>query len=66
MNGNDQKKLIIAGFTIIRADDHPTPRIKIKDKKSYEWRTLESEFLSKAARDRKMSELLKLSTVIQD
>lgn len=66
MNGTDQKKLIEAGYTIIRRDNHHQPRIKIRDAPNYEWRTLEAGFASKAARDRRADELLKLSTVIED
>jgi hypothetical protein len=66
MNGNDQKKVIAAGFVIIRRDDTPAPRIKYKDKETHEWRTLHKDFASKAARDRKMDELLKIQTIIED
>lgn len=66
MNLRDQKKVIKAGFIIVRSDDQPSPRIKVKDGKSSEWRTLGKPFPTKAARDRELNQLLKLATVIQD
>lgn len=65
MNLRDQEKLFKAGFTLVRSDDQPTPRIKVKDGKSSEWRTLKS-FPTKAARNRELADLVKLSTVIED
>lgn len=66
MNGSDQKKLLEAGYVIVRPDDTPSPRIKYKDKDHREWVTLHTGFNSKAERDRKLAELLKVSTIIQD
>lgn len=66
MNSTDQKKLIIAGYTLVRRDDTPTPRIKIRSALTFEWQTLEKDFPSKAARDRRMGELLQSSTTIED
>ena len=57
MNQQSQIKVINAGFTILRTDDHPTPRIKHKGKGGHEWSTFE-KFNTKAARDRRMNELL--------
>jgi hypothetical protein len=65
MNTTDQQKLIRAGYILIRPDDQPNPRIKIKDSQSFEWRTLE-KFDSKAARDRKLKWLLTAEKTIQD
>lgn len=65
MDTNSQMKVMAAGFRIIRTDDQPTPRIKVKENGSYEWRTLE-KFETKAARDRRFKELLLVSTIIQD
>lgn len=65
MNLRDQNKVIKAGFILVRSDDQPTPRIKIKDGKSSEWRSLKS-FPTKAARDRELNQLLGLDTVIMD
>lgn len=50
------EKLAAAGFTIIRADDSPSPRIK-KWTGDSSWTTVES-FPTKSARDRKLLELL--------
>lgn len=64
----DQKshiKVMSAGFRIIRTDDQPTPRIKVKENGNYEWRTLE-KFETKAARDRRFKELLVDEKTIQD
>lgn len=66
MNLRDQEKVIKAGFIIVRSDDQPSPRIKVKDGKSSEWRTLNKPFPTKAARDRELSRLLALDMVIQD
>jgi hypothetical protein len=65
MDATSQQKVIAAGFTIIRVDDHPNPRVKVKDKRHREWATLE-KFETKAARDRRMAELLKSPIVIKD
>lgn len=66
MDVNSQRKVINAGFKIIRCDDQPSPRIKVKDGQGSEWRTLEKDFPSKAARDRKFKALLLDENVIQD
>ncbi len=65
MDTNSQMKVMAAGFRIIRTDDQPTPRIKVKENGNYEWRTLE-KFLVKAARDRRCRELLQDSKTIHD
>lgn len=65
MDSNSQLKVINAGFTIIRSDDQPAPRIKFKGLGSLEWKTLE-KFSSKAARDRKMCTLLQMEHIIAD
>ena len=54
-----------AGFKIIRQDDSPSPRIKIKENGAYEWKTLE-KFESKAARDRAFDKLLEDKKIIAD
>ncbi len=64
MDKHSQSKVIAAGFTIIRADDQPSPRNKAKGK-SHEWKTLE-KFDTKAARDRRFEELLEDDNVISD
>lgn len=66
MNAKDQLKVLQAGFTIIRADDFPTFRIKQKTKQEPEWRTLEKDFSSRTARDCRMSELLLKQNCVQD
>ena len=50
------EKIQKAGFKIIRADDAPSPRIK-KWKSDSAWITME-KFDTKAARDRRMQQLL--------
>ncbi len=65
MDANSQSKVIASGFTIIRPDDQPNIRIKCKDNNHKDWHTLE-KFKTKAARDRKMSELLKSQLIISD
>lgn len=54
-----------AGFRIIRADDYPQPRIKFKDAKTENWKTL-AKFETKAARDRSMEQLLEDDLTITD
>lgn len=66
MDQKSQLKVIKAGFKIIRIDDQPSPRIKVKDKTSREWHTLEGDFKSKAARDRRFNELLQIPTMLND
>ncbi len=63
--GRDEKKLIAAGFTLIRRDDLPKPRIKFKSKDNFEWRTMVGPFDIKAARDREAEKLLTISTIIE-
>lgn len=65
MEQQSQRKVIAAGFTILRADDHPTPRIKYKSKDHHDWITLEA-FPTKAARDRRMALLLNEFLIIED
>jgi len=66
MNTTDQQKVIRAGFILVRPDDQPSPRIKVKDGNGCEWRTLK-KFDTKAARDRELKNLLTASDlVIQD
>jgi hypothetical protein len=65
MDATSQQKVIAAGFTIIRADDQPNIRVKVKDCRHKEWATLD-KFDTKAARDRYMNELLKLPKIITD
>ncbi len=56
MDSQSQEKVIKAGFTIIRVDDYPSPRIKYKDEAHREWNTFE-KYPTKAARDRAYEEL---------
>lgn len=56
MDQKSQCKVMAAGFRIIRADDYPQPRIKFKDAKTENWKTL-AKFETKAARDRSMEQL---------
>jgi hypothetical protein len=65
MNATDQQKVIRAGFVLIRLDDQPSPRIKVKDDHGSEWRTME-KFETKAARDRKLERLLESEIILQD
>lgn len=66
MNGTDQQKLVRAGFTIIRKEDHIRLIIKFKGPGARDWRTLEKGFASKAALERRMNELLKDEKTVQD
>ena len=69
MNLHSLKKVLAAGFRIIRSDDTPAPRIKyLKYRASSDavWVTLEDGFASKAARDRRFKELLKDKMTVED
>jgi hypothetical protein len=67
MSTADQQKVIKAGFILVRPDNMPSPRIKVKDGhgQSFEWRTL-AKFDTRAARDRELKKILESNTVIQD
>lgn len=58
------EKLAAAGFTVIRADDMPSPRIKKWTGES-SWTTMET-FPTKAARDRRLLELVSDPKTITD
>lgn len=64
-SGNGEK-ILKAGLTVLRADDNPSPRIKqlkLASSGNPSWATLE-KFETKAARDRRLKELLKAENVI--
>lgn len=66
MNQTDQKKVIDAGFTILRKQDLPTIGIKTKTTEHPDsWRGI-GKFDTKAARDREYNKLLKNSKYIED
>lgn len=65
MDTQSQKKVIEAGFTIIRSDDYPQIRIKYKDEAHREWVTFDN-FPTKASRDIAFNELLEQPNIIQD
>jgi len=65
MDADSQKKVIEKGFKIIRKDDHPSPRIKIKGQGIQEWKTFE-KYPTKAARDRAFKDFLLLPDYIND
>lgn len=58
------EKLAAAGFTIVRADDMPSPRIKKWTGES-SWTTMET-FPTKAARDRRLLELVSDPKTVTD
>ena len=69
MTAKDQLKVIKAGFTIIRKEGAETfsgKKIKYKNKDQTEWAVLEKDFKSNAAMERKVKELLKVSTIVED
>lgn len=65
MDKDSRIKVMKAGFSIIRADDYPSPRIKVLVN-SCDYKTLETGFKSKAARDRRFKELMKEDNIIND
>lgn len=66
MNQTDHKKVLDAGFIIFRRQDAPKPIIKcLTLEHPYAWRKYEV-FETKAARDRKMVEILNNKKHIED
>ena len=65
MNKRSQLKVIAAGFTTIRSEDQPSVRIKYINQAHHDWKTLE-KFETKAARDRRLKNLLELQLNIED
>lgn len=65
MTLNDQNKVKVAGFTIIRKDDYPNPRIKISTKHNGGWKTY-GVYETKAARDKAFKTLLESNKIISD
>lgn len=65
MSIDDQQKVRAAGFTIIRKDDHPVPRIKFSSGTNGGWSTL-NNYRTKAERDRAFKELLEQKYIIAD
>lgn len=65
MTLNDQNKVKAAGFTIIRKDDYPNPRIKISTKHNGGWKTY-GVYETKAARDKAFKTLLESNKIISD
>lgn len=63
MDRKDQDKVLEGGFTIIRKDDYPTPRIKQRTPR--DWTTY-GKYGTKAERDRVFARLLKDSKTISD
>lgn len=61
-------KLYAAGFTCLRRDDNPSPRIKVWVLSGLDgsWKTYEGGFASKAARDRRMEELKQDPKILVD
>lgn len=65
MTSKDQLKVMRAGFIIVRKC-YNEKHIKFKNKENLHWKIMESGFLSNAALDRKMNELLKQGLIIED
>jgi hypothetical protein len=53
MDYASRKKLFAAGYTLLRADDHPTPRLKACHLDALNW-SIWKKFDTKAARDREI------------
>ncbi len=65
MESTSMEKLMAAGYTFIRTDDQPNIRIKYKKQGSGDWKTLE-KFDTKAARERRIKELLNDDKIIME
>ena len=72
MNAKDQVKVLKAGFTIIRKEvthvvgNMYKRKIKAKTKEQREWHTLEENFRSEFAINRRIKEMLENDSVIED
>lgn len=65
MNIDDQNKVKAAGFTILRKDGYPSPRIKVSTGRNGAWETF-AKYETKAERDRAFKELLEDNKIISD
>jgi hypothetical protein len=65
MERRSMEKLMEAGYIFLRSDDSPNVRIKYRQKGSGDWKTLE-KFETKAARERRLNQLLDSSMYIMD
>lgn len=65
MDINSQNKVLAAGYTIIRCDNYPQPRIKFKYEVGKEWATYKN-YSTKAERDRAYKNMLEGNKVISD
>ena len=65
MDRKSQDKVLKAGFMIIRKDDYPQPRIKVRGTKGSDYRTY-AKFKTKAERDREFDRLLQDEKTISD
>ena len=65
MDTKSQTKVMAAGFRIIRKDDYPQPRIKVKNGQGSDWSTL-GKYPTKVARDRAFEIMLKDLMTISD
>lgn len=65
MNIDDQNKVKAAGFTILRKDDYPSPRIKVSTGRNGTWETF-AKYETKAERDRAFKTLLESNKIISD
>lgn len=66
MDQDSRIKVMKAGFSIIRADDYPSPRIKVLVNSCGDYKTLEAGFKSKAARNRRFEELMSRDNILTD
>lgn len=68
MDSTNQQKLLNAGFIIIRREINQQlgRKIKYKSSQQREWATLEKDFKSDAAVDRRMKELLIHPLTVED
>lgn len=66
MDITSSQKVLAAGFRVIRRADYPSIRIVERSGSNGGWKSLEDNFPSKAARDRRCKELLKDPMTIED
>lgn len=67
MNAKNQRKLCLAGYSIIRRQDEPAPHIKYKSCENPDsWKKFNERYSSKAERDRRVSKILLDDKTIED
>lgn len=65
MTQTDHKKLLAAGFTIIRRD-YVAKTVKCRTAERFDWHRLAGPFVTKSAVDQRMLSYLKNKNIVED